>query len=229
MTDILTAPWQRQAFGEGRFIRVVNWHNTPESQRGVLRAELSWYLDRYHPLLPEDLDRFTDTGDWHLSKPGFIPVFYDSYLNNATVAAPVCDELGLTAWFFPTTAILSVAPEEQHAYADAHDFTILDEERAQPRFAMTWDDLEQIHRSGHIMAAHTANHAAAKDISTPEDVAREIDEPVAQLQHLTGYAPPAFAFLYGTPPDPATAAGAAVYATGVRYATTNTAYLRIND
>ena len=226
--SILTMDYQRQAFADGKLLRIVNWHNTPESQRGVLKAELSWYLDHYVPLLPEDLDRFTDTGEWHLPKPGFIPVFYDSYLNNATVAAPVCDELGLTAWFFPTTAILDVPPEEQSAYADKHDFTILDEERDQAAYAMTWDDLAVIAKR-HVIAAHTANHAAAKDIVTPADVEREITGPIRALTELTGVAPAAFAFLYGTPPDPATPAGRAVLDSGIRYSTTNTAYLRIND
>ena len=140
----LTHEYQREAFRAGKVLRLVNWHNTPQSQRGVLKAELAWYLQRYHPLLPEDLDRFTETGRWHLDKPGFIPVFYDSYLNNATVAAPVCEELGLTAWFFPITSILDVAPEDQSEYAEAHHFTILPEEREQTGVAMSWDDLAVI-------------------------------------------------------------------------------------
>lgn len=224
--DILTMAYEREAFRSGRFLRIVNWHNTPESERGKLRAELAWYLQRYRPVLPDDLDRFTDTGRWHLDRPGFIPVFYDSYHNNATVAAPVCDELGLTAWFFPTTAILSIAPRDQAEYAEAHDFTILDEERGQTAYAMTWDDVAVIARR-HVIAAHTANHVAAKDIQTAEDIEREITTPIRQITELTGVTPPAWAFLYGTPPVAGTPAGDAVLASGVRYATTNTAYLRL--
>ncbi|WP_162308262.1 polysaccharide deacetylase family protein [Segeticoccus rhizosphaerae] len=228
IADTLTLDYQREAFNAGKVLRLVNWHNTPQSQRAVLKAELGWYLDRYHPLLPEDLDRFIETGRWHLPKPGFIPVFYDSYLNNATVAAPVCDELGLTAWFFPITGILDVPPEEQTAYAEANHFTILAEEREQDRVAMNWDDLAVIAQK-HVIAAHTAHHASAAAIVTPEDVEREITTPIRQIEDLTGVKPPAFAFLYGTPPDPDTAAGSAVLASGVRYATTNTSYLRIAD
>ena len=119
-------------------------------------------------------------------------------------------------------------PGEQAAYAEQHDFTILDEERDQAAYAMTWDDLAVIAKR-HVIAAHTANHAAAKDIVTAEDVEREITGPVRALTDLTGRTPPAFAFLYGTPPDPSTPAGRAVLDSGIRYATTNTAYLRIND
>lgn len=226
--SILAPEYQQTAFCAGSFLRIVNWHNTPASQRDTLRAELGWYRDRYAPVTPQDLDRVVDTGIWHLDRPGFIPVFYDSYLNNATVAAPILDELGITAWFFPTTAILDVAPGDQHDYAEAHHFTILDEECDQPRFAMTWDDLAVIARR-HVVAAHTANHAPAREIVTPQDVEREIHTPIRQITELTGHTPPAFAFLFGTPPDPGTLAGDAVLASGVKYATSNTAFIRIAD
>ncbi|WP_295695160.1 polysaccharide deacetylase family protein [Lapillicoccus sp.] len=225
--DVLGAPFQRAAFGSGAFLRVVNWHNTPDARRGDLRAQLSGYLDHYHPVQPDDLDRFFETGRWLLDRPGFIPAFYDGYRNNVTVAAPVCEELGISAWFFPPTGLLDVPPEDQRAYATAHDVTLLPEEPHAPWW-MTWDDLAQIGRR-HVVAAHTATHAAARDITTPEDVEREIRQPVRQLTQLTGRVPPAFAFLYGTPPMRGTLAGDAVLACGVRYATTNTAYLRIAD
>ena len=226
--SLLTPGYQRDTFASGAFLRVVNWHNTPESERSTLRAELSWYLDHWDPVLPEDLDKLFETGQWDRSRPGFIPVFYDGYLNNATVAAPVCDELGITAWFFPPTAFLSVAPEEQQAYADAHDITLVPEERDQPTLAMTWDHLEAISRR-HVVAAHTANHTQARHIVTAEDVEREVLEPVRLITQVTGKRPPAFAWLYGTAFDPDSLAGRAVLDAGVRYAVSNTAYQRIAD
>jgi len=225
--ETLEADPQRAAFSAGRFLRVVNWHNTLLSQRGTLRAELAWYLQHHQPLLPDDLDRFFDTGEWRLDRPGFIPAFYDGYLNHATVAAPVCEELGITAWFFPPTGLLSVAPGDQLAYATEHNITLLDEEPAPP-WTMTWDDLAVIAKR-HVIAAHTANHAAARHIVTAADAEREVHTPVRQIRELTGRTPPAFAFLFGTPPEAGTVAGDAVLASGVRYATTNTAYVRIAD
>jgi peptidoglycan/xylan/chitin deacetylase (PgdA/CDA1 family) len=225
---ILTADYQREVFASGAFVRVVNWHNTPESERGKLRAELAWYAKRYDPVLPEDLDRFFETGHWGKSKPGILPVFYDGYLNNATVAAPVCDELGISAWFFPPTAFLSVDPTEQRAYADAHHITLVPQEREQPRLAMSWDDLEVISRR-HVVAAHTANHTQARHIVTTADVEREVLEPVRLIEAVTGTRPPAFAWLYGTPFDPSSLAWRAVLDAGIRYAVSNTVYQRIGD
>lgn len=226
--SILTADHTRAAFAAGRFVRLVNWHNTPESMRETVRAELSWYLARYHPLLPEDLERFVDTGEWQLNRPGFIPTFYDSYANHATVAAPVCEELGISGWFFPPTAFLDVPREEQQAYARAHWIQLVPEEFDQSALAMTWDQLAVIAKK-HVVGAHTANHTLAADITTATDIEREITTPIRQLRELTGKVPPGFAFLAGTVPDPATPAGAALMASGVPFAVTNTAYIRIAD
>ncbi len=227
-TATLSLEHQRESFITGQFLRIVNWHNTPETRRLTLRAELTWYLERYHPIGPDDLDRFFDTGTWHLGRPAFLPAFYDGYRNNATVAAPVCDELGLTAWFFPPTGFLDTPAEEQLAYTTTNDIILLDDEEPEGPWAMTWDDLAMISRR-HVVAAHTANHAAARHIVTAEDVEREITTPIRRIQELTGRTPPAFAFLSGTPPVPGTLAGDAVLASGVRYATTNTSYVRIAD
>lgn len=226
-TAVLDAEHHRQAFGAGRYLRLVNWHATPASGRKQLRAELAWYLERYDPVLPEDLDRFFDTGRWGLRRPGFIPAFYDTYRDHVTVAAPVCDELGLTAWFFPPTGVLDVPPDQQREWAERHDIDLVAGEPDDP-WAMTWDDLAVIARR-HVVAAHTAGHATAAAIVTADDARREISEPIDRLCDLTGRMPPSFAFLYGTPPVPGTVAGDAVIASGVRYATTNTSYLRIND
>lgn len=226
--SILTEDFQRAAFASGAFLRVVNWHNTPESERPTLRAELAWYLERFDPVLPEDLDRLFDTGRWGLRRPGFIPAFYDSYLNHATVAAPVCDELGLRAWFFPPTQFLSVPPDEQEAYADLHDIDLVDEERSQPSLAMTWDDLARIGRR-HIVAGHTANHEQAVNIRTRDDVEREVLAPLRRIEDATGQKPTAFAWLFGRPYDPGSVAGRAMVEAGVRYAVSNTAFQRIAD
>lgn len=227
MNSILTAAYQRQAFVDGRFLRVVNWHNTPATQRDQLFEELSWYAARYRTVLPEDLDHVFDTGSWELDRPGIVLCFYDGYRNHLTVAAPLLDELGLTGWFFPPTGALDVAPDQQRDYARDHDIDLVPGELQAP-WLMTWDDLGLISER-HVIAAHTAHHTGADDIVTAADAEREVHDPVGRLAALTGRTPPAFAFLHGTVPVAGTVAGDAVLASGVRYAVTNTAYIRIGD
>lgn len=216
----------RAAFAGGAFVRVVNWHNTPEQGRARLRAELAAYLRDHRPVVPDDLDRLFETGRWGHDRPGLLVAFYDGYRNGATVAAPVCDELGITAWFLPPTAFLDTPVEEQHAYADSHDIDLVAEEREQPRVAMTWDELAVVSRR-HVVAAHTANHAILDEVVTPEDVEREVREPVRRIAEVTGRTPPAQVFRYGRPHDAASPAWQAAAALGVRYALSNTAVERM--
>lgn len=224
--DVTDVAWHREAFAAGAHLRVVNWHNTPETGRARLHAELSAYREHYRPVVPEDLDRLFDTGRWGHDRPGVLIAFYDGYRNNATVAAPVCDELGLTAWFFPPTGFLDVPLAEQHAYAAAHDITLVPEERSQERVAMTWDELADISRR-HVVAAHTAHHATLASVLTEDDVEREVTGPVRRLTALTGRTPPTLAFLYGRPHEPDAPGWRAAVAAGVRYAMSNTALQRL--
>jgi hypothetical protein len=223
----LDADHTADAVRTGSFLRVVNWHNTPASERDELRRELVWYLERFDPLLPEDLDRFTDTGRWHRDRPGFVPAFYDGYLNNATVAAAVCDELGLRAWFYPPTAFLDVAPERQRDWAGEHEIDLLPEERDQPALAMTRDQLADIARR-HVVAAHTATHATLASCVTAHDVEREVLAPARLIEEVTGRPPPAMAWKLGAPFDPDSPGGRAMVAAGIRYAVSNTAVQRIS-
>ena len=216
----------RAALAGGAFVRVVNWHNTPERGRATLRAQLVAYLRDHRPVVPDDLDRLFDTGRWGHDRPGLLVAFYDGYRNGATVAAPVCDELGITAWFLPPTTFLDTPDEEQHAYADSHDIDLLPEEREQPRVAMTWEELEVISRR-HVIAAHTANHVIFDEVLTPADVEQEVLTPIRRITEVTGRLPPAMVFRYGRPHDAASPAWQAAAAAGVRYALSNTAVERM--
>ncbi|WP_336922850.1 polysaccharide deacetylase family protein [Aquipuribacter sp. SD81] len=215
-----------RALAAGAFLRVVNWHNTPESGRDALRAQLAAYAREYVCVGPDDLDRVVATGRWDLPKPGIVLAFFDGYANNATVAAPLVDELGLRAWFHPPTSFLDVPPEQQVAYADAHDIDLLAEERRADRVAMTWDELADI-ATRHVVCAHTANHVALDEVLDEDAVEREVREPVRRLTALTGRVPPSFAFLYGRPFDAASPAWRAAAGLGVRYALSNTGVERI--
>ncbi len=217
---------QERAFGEGRFLRVVNFHNTPASEAEKLRRELGWYAAQYDCVTLEDLDGFFTTGQWLKPRPGFIPVFYDGYRNNVTVADPICAELGLVAWFFPPTAFLATPAAEQRAFARAHNIAVVPEERTQDQVAMTWDDLAAM-AERHVIAAHTAGHEACSNVRSAKDVEREVLEPARLIASATGKGPAAFAWLRGSPYDPAMLGNAALRDTGVRYLFSNTKVERL--
>ncbi|NUS03009.1 MAG: polysaccharide deacetylase family protein [Hamadaea sp.] len=187
----------RAALREGRYIRVVNYHNTPESTAGALREELAAYAASFDCVTLEDLDRFYATGEWAPRRPGFIPVFYEGYLNNATVAARICDELGLIAWFPIITRFLDCPVPEQRAFAEAHDITLVEEELSLDRLAMTWDDVAEIGQR-HVVIPHTGSHEEIERVLTAEDVEREIVRPRRDIERVTGREAPGFVWLHGT-------------------------------
>jgi hypothetical protein len=219
-------PQHAAALEAGRHLRVVNYHNTPASLEDELEADLRAYLGAYDPVTPGDLDVFLDTGRWPLERPGFVAAFYDGYRNHATVAGPVCDRLGLTAWFLPPTGFLATPPAEQHAFADAHDMWVLDEELDQDRLAMSFDELAGL-AERHVVIAHTATHAAAHLTVAAGDLHREVVAPREDLERVTGRAPLGMVWRLGAPYDPEHVTGRAIRDAGYRFVISNTAIQRI--
>lgn len=212
---------QEEALRTGRYIRVVNYHNTPHADTEKIRGELAALAASFSSVTLDDLDLFRSTGHWHKDRPGVIPVFYEGYRNNAEVAAPLAEEAGLTAWFFICTAFLDVPVEEQFDYANAHDIDLVQENRKGERLAMTWEDVAALSRR-HVVTPHTANHAEAAALRTEADLEREIFEPKRRMDAVTGQDAACTAFLWGTPYGANPAVDAALRQAGYRYQFGNT-------
>lgn len=203
------------AFRAGRLVRVVNYHNTPAADAERIAAELAGYAARYRPLGPADLRALLDGAAPPDARPGLVVAFFDGYRSAVEVAAPACEAAGIPGWFLPPTGFLDTPPDEQRAYAAAHDLDLVPEERdGTGRLAMTWDELAGL-AERHAVGAHTAGHVTAADVRTADDVAREVLAPVRRLAEVTGRVPDAFAWLGGTPFEPGTPAGRALRDAGV--------------
>ena len=215
-----------EALKSGGFLRLVNYHNTPASQAPALRKELSRLHERFDSVNVADLDEFYETGRWPGSRPVFIPVFYEGYRNSADVAAPICDELGITAWFPICTGFVDCPPAEQEFYARSHYIGLVDEELSLDRLAMTWDDVASLSKR-HVVTPHTAAHVGINDVSTDVDLEREVFEPKRKMDAATGQSAPAFVWLHGSAYGLSARHDAAVRAAGYRYQIGNTMIHRI--
>lgn len=196
----MTAPTiesHQQAFSDGHIIRVVNYHSTPASGADALERELARYAEAFAPVTMSDLETLFETGEWHKGKPGVLPVFYEGYRNSATVAAPICERLGLTAWFPVATQFLSTAVEHQEAFARAHWIYLVEEDLTGERIAMTWDELKHLSER-HVVFPHTAAHEGFDTILDSADLQREVFEPKAAMDAVTGQSAKAFAWLHGS-------------------------------
>ena len=211
----------------GRHLRVVNWHNTPASHATQLRRELTWYAERFSPVTEADLHTALDTGRWSDPRPGVVPAFFDGCASAAQVAAPLCEELGLVGWFYPPTEFLDCPPDGQRTFAAAHDLGVLEEDLVgDAPLAMTWDDLADL-ATRHEVCGHSATHASSASVRTAADVERQVHRPLARLTEVIGRRPAGWAWLGGTPFDPAAPGDAAVAEAGVRLWTSNAAVERL--
>ncbi len=212
---------------QGRHLRVVNWHNTPATHAAELRRELTWYAQRFSPVTEADLHTALDTGRWSDPRPGVVPAFFDGFASAAQVAAPLCEELGLVGWFYPPTEFLDRPAAEQRAFAAEHDLGVLEEDLpGDAPLAMSWDALADL-ASRHVVCGHSATHASSASVRTAADVERQVHRPLARLTEVLGRRPAGWAWLGGTPFDPAAPGDAAVAAAGIRLWTSNAAVERL--
>lgn len=219
------------ALGRGHHLRVVSWHNTPPSRREQLRTELSALQQRYRLWTLADLEAVTSTGTWPGGaegdpRPGLLPVFYEGYRASAEVAAPVCEELGITGWFGVCTGFVGCRPDQQELFARSHKIVLLPEDLAAPSAAMTWDQVGELAQR-HVVFAHTASHAGIEETPTDADLQREVHEPAAALRAATGRDAGVFAWLHGSPTGMSARHDAALREAGYRHLVSATAVHRL--
>lgn len=212
----------------GRSIRLVNYHNTPASGRDALRRELSAYHQKFAPIDLAELDHFYATGSWSSLSPGLIPVFYEGYRNSYDVAAPICEELGITGWFAVCTGFVDCPVPEQEVFARSHWIGLVEEEKGGERIAMSWSEIAEL-STRHVVYPHTASHDGIADVITDDDIAREIFEPKRKMDAVTGQSAPAFVWLHGSPWGSSPRHDQAIVDAGYRYVFSNTMIHRIAD
>ncbi len=224
--SLLNWPAHRDAIAQGRYVRLVNYHNTPASGRLALRRELASYRETFASIDLAELDRFYATGSWTNPEPGFIPVFYEGYRNSYEVAASICDELDVAGWFAVCTGFVDCPVQEQELFARSHWIGLADEEQTGDRIAMSWPEIAEL-AGRHVVFPHTASHDGITDIVSDEDIFREITEPKQKMDAVTGQSAPAFAWLHGSPWGASPRHDRALVAAGYRYLFSNTMIHRI--
>lgn len=118
----------------------VNYHRTPQHFGRSLEAQFAFYRDHFECLGEEDLLHFL-AGSRRLSRPGIVISFDDGHRDNATVAAPRLEALGLRGWFMLAGGFLD-EPGQTGGSADA----------------MTWEDARALVKRGHVIGCHTWSH-----------------------------------------------------------------------
>ena len=178
---------QRLAWGR-RFVRVLNYHATPERDAAGLERQLALYLAHFDPAEPGDLDACVEgrlTGE----RPRLLITFDDGYRSNHDVAAPLLEKHGFRACFFlPEAEIATDRAAADAAFAAATD---------EPEPRMTWAEARSLAGRGHRVGCHTRTHVRLADDLPAErladeitlagrDAARKLDRPVEDFCWVGG-------------------------------------------
>lgn len=207
-------------------VRVVNHHNTPASRATQLDAQFAALARRYGPVTEDALDRFLATGRWPGDRPGVVPAFYNGYRNNFDVALPLLDRHGLTGWFFAVPGYTSCPAAEQTAFAAARMLETVPCEYADGRQALSWDELAEIERRGHVVASHTRTHTPVR-LDDPRQFFSEVVDAQGDFERHLGHPVRAFAWLRGGRYGEMPIADRAVDAAGYDFLFSNLAIQRL--
>ena len=218
-----------EAFAAGRLLRVVNFHSTPTRLAERVEAELADYAARYTALGAAELDAVFE-GRWPASvaeRPAVVLAFFDGFANNARVAAPVLDRLGVPGWFHLVTGFLDAPADRQAEVARGHRIRVAPEEVERgERLAMSWEEVAAL-ADRHEVCAHTATHATATSVATAADLEREVAAPLRRIADVTGRPAAAVAWYGGPPYDPAHPGDRVARDAGVPFLVSGLAYERL--
>lgn len=191
---------------------VVAFHRVWDGSRDELSypvegfTELCRYWRDHYEIMPLErvLTRLAH-GDGN-PHPALAITFDDGYADNAEVAAPILDRLGLNATFFITAGYMGTG----------HRFPWDADLAERPRL-MTWAQVRELHREGFGIGSHTLHHARLSSVHGPE-LAEELEASKRRLESELGDDVLDFAFPYGQPSDYGFEAAAAVERAGYRCA-----------
>lgn len=165
-------------------IRTVNYHSTSRENAAQYRRELAAWGRRFSAVTEDDLDRYLATGRWHKRKPGLIVALYDASRNGYDVILPLIEEAGLVAWYFVLTGFVNAEPGKQLAYAAAHDIGVNEKEYSDGRFALSWSELRDAEKRGHVVASHARSHVSLRTLSEAERGAEVLGSQADMREHL---------------------------------------------
>jgi peptidoglycan/xylan/chitin deacetylase (PgdA/CDA1 family) len=122
-------------------------------------------------------------------RPLAIVTFDDGYRDNLTVAAPILEELGVTACFFVATGYLGSA--RRFAW---------DRDAGRDLPPMSWADVRELRRKGFEIGSHTVTHRRMSELSDAE-LEAELFESRKALEDELGERIRVFAYPFGRAHD----------------------------
>jgi len=178
------------------FVQAVTYHGISAESKTNLREQLRWYSNNYVNCRLSDLRNLLSCGTWDFDKPGLIISFDDGLRSNFDVALPLLEEYGFTGWFMIPAGFIESEPNRQIEFA-RRNLIDYNSEYINERIAMSWDELRELERRGHIVTCHSMNHKRLSDKLTQSDLEIEINDSKKMLESRLGHPIDSFTWVGG--------------------------------
>ena len=178
------------------FIRAINYHDTSKKYAENFRRQLDWYSKHFDNCNYQQLRQLLDHGVWDAAKPGLIISFDDGFKSNYEIAAPLLEEFGFTGWFMIPYAFID-AKNDSHTEFALQNNIAYDSLVQSGDLAMSWDDIRDLERRGHIITCHSMNHKRLSDELTDAQLQEEIILSKAMLEAKLGHPITGFTWVGG--------------------------------
>lgn len=155
------------------WIRVINYHSTPEIHMYQFEEQIKYYSDNYCSVSKQDLWDLLE-GRWSKDKPGLIISFDDGLESNYLCAKPILEKYGFIGWFFIPAGLIETG------YCQKSDLTGSSSERY-----MSWTQVRDLH-AHHVVGCHTLTHKRLGSDLSDTQLSREIEDSKLLLEEELG-------------------------------------------
>jgi peptidoglycan/xylan/chitin deacetylase (PgdA/CDA1 family) len=165
-----------------RSLRVLMYHDVPESLFGHFKSHMAWLSQRFEFVRPGDLLCETQVSQ----RPKLLLTFDDGCIDNYELVAPLLESYDTRGLFFVCPAFTDADREESFRLME-HSATALGETNRDSRWQrMSRAQIVELDRRGHGIGSHTLSHvplAHVTEAAAAHEIQRSADLLVSWLGH----------------------------------------------
>lgn len=178
------------------YVQALTYHDTPNDNSRALRNQFEWFRDNFVNCDFSILGDLLANGVWKHDKPGLIVSFDDGLRSNFDVALPLLEEYGFTGWFMIPVGFIESDPAKQVDFAKRSLIDFCSEPSGE-RIALSWDEVREIERRGHVVTCHSMNHKRLSESLTQSELEVEIRDAKQLLEVRLGHEVELFTWVGG--------------------------------
>jgi len=184
-------------YHSNNIIRAINYHYTPFPCALNFEHQLQLFRQYFSNVLMADLDNFYEEKHWSKPKPGLLISFDDGLSSNYHIAAPLLEKYGFKGWFFIVPDFISCPEAEQEEFARDHFINYYKQGGDQTPLAMSWKEIIDLDKRGHVIGSHTKTHLRMGGQSSKDTIEKEVFQSKCVLQGKLGHEIDVFAWVGG--------------------------------